>query len=263
MITHKDTLNDTKTDTVSSHPARHTVCLCDINCKHVFSCWLAVLNTLPHDDVIKWKHFPLHWPFVRGIHRSPVYSPHKGQWRGASIFSLIYAWTNCFANNREAGDLRRHRAHYAVTVMGFCLLCSQRQSSPAFYPSLTDHIYKRTKMNPYRQKSLKYVVDPQFLSDVISTLGSGDVYMSQQATGLHAWASRMKCPARFVSHLHEICIYIWVVYSLCFFCCLFITVTWWYVWCIEWASGNQEDVQACLVTLWLFIISATVYTKPL
>ena len=23
-----------------------------------------------HDDVIKWKHFPRHWPFVRGIHRS-------------------------------------------------------------------------------------------------------------------------------------------------------------------------------------------------
>ena len=75
-----------------------------------------------------------------------------------------------------------------------------------------------------------------------------------QATGLGAWASRMKCPARFVSHLHEICIYILVVYSLCFFCCLFITVTWWYVWCIEWAGGNQEEVQACLVTLWLFIL---------
>ena len=73
--------------------------------------------------------------------------------------------------------------------------------------------------------------------------------------GLDVWASRVKCPARFVSHLHEICIYIWVVYSLCFFCCLFITVTWWHVWCIEWASGNQEEVQACLVTLWLFIIS--------
>ena len=76
-----------------------------------------------------------------------------------------------------------------------------------------------------------------------------------QATGLDAWASRVKCPARFVSHLHEICIYIWVVYSLCVFCCLFITVTWWYVWCIEWESGNQEEVQACLVTLWLFITS--------
>ena len=25
-----------------------------------------------HDDVIKWKHFPCYWPFVRGVHRSPV-----------------------------------------------------------------------------------------------------------------------------------------------------------------------------------------------
>ena len=25
-----------------------------------------------HDDVIEWKHFPRYWPFVRGIHRSPV-----------------------------------------------------------------------------------------------------------------------------------------------------------------------------------------------
>ena len=39
-----------------------------------------------HDDVIKWKHFPRNWPFVRGLHRSPVNSPHKGQWRGALMF---------------------------------------------------------------------------------------------------------------------------------------------------------------------------------
>ena len=56
-------------------------------------------------------------------------------------------------------------------------------------------------------------------------------------------------------YMRYVYIYIWVVYSLCFFCCLFITVTRWYVWCIEGASGNQEEVQACLVTLWLFIIS--------
>ena len=39
-----------------------------------------------HDDVIKWKHFPRYWAFVRGIHRSPVDSPHKDHWRGALIF---------------------------------------------------------------------------------------------------------------------------------------------------------------------------------
>ena len=68
-----------------------------------------------HDDVIKWKHFPRHWPFVRGIHRGPAL--HKGQWRGALVLFLICAWTNGWVNNRDAGDLGRHRAHYDVTVM--------------------------------------------------------------------------------------------------------------------------------------------------
>ena len=70
-----------------------------------------------HDDVIKWKHFPRYWPFVWGIHRSPVNSPPKGQWHGAFMFTLICTWINRWVNNREAGDLRRYRAHYDVIVM--------------------------------------------------------------------------------------------------------------------------------------------------
>ena len=80
---------------------------------------IPALHTIKYenDDVIKWKHFPRYWPFVRGIHRSPVNSQHKGQWRGALVFSLICAWMNGWVNNSEAGDLRCHRAHYDVTVM--------------------------------------------------------------------------------------------------------------------------------------------------
>ena len=70
-----------------------------------------------HDDVIKWKHFPRYWPFVRGIHWSPVNSPHNGQWRGALMLSLICARINDWVNNGEAGDLRRTCAHYDVIVM--------------------------------------------------------------------------------------------------------------------------------------------------
>ena len=70
-----------------------------------------------HDDVIKWKHIPRYWLFVRGIHRSPVNSPNKGQWRGALIFSLVSTETIGWVSNRDAGDLRRHRAHYEVIVM--------------------------------------------------------------------------------------------------------------------------------------------------
>ena len=76
-----------------------------------------------HDDIIKWKHFPYHWPFVRGIYRSTVDSTHKGQWTGALMFSLICAWTNDWANNRDAGYLRCYHAHYDVTVMEL-LLCN-------------------------------------------------------------------------------------------------------------------------------------------
>ena len=70
-----------------------------------------------HDDVIKWKHFPRYWPFMRGIHRSPVNSSHKGQWRGALMFSLICTRINGWVSNRETGDLRRHQAHCDVIVM--------------------------------------------------------------------------------------------------------------------------------------------------
>ena len=68
-----------------------------------------------------WRHqletFPRYWPFVRVTHGSPVDSPPKGQWLEALRFSLICAWTNGWANNRDAAELRRHRAHYDVTVM--------------------------------------------------------------------------------------------------------------------------------------------------
>ena len=73
----------------------------------------------PHDDVIKWKHFPCYWPFVRGIHRSPVSPLPKAS---DAVFSLICAWTEGWVNNRDAGDLRRHCAHHDITVMIWCAL---------------------------------------------------------------------------------------------------------------------------------------------
>ena len=76
-----------------------------------------VLNI--HYDVIKWKYFPCHWPFVRENSPVPVNSPHKGQWRGALMSSLICARINDWVNNRQAGDWRCHCGHYNVNVMIF------------------------------------------------------------------------------------------------------------------------------------------------
>ena len=101
--TTSDVTNDDKVDIMSS------------SCR-IFQIGIET-SVLMHEDVIEWKHFPRYWSFVRGIHRSPVNSLHTGQWRGALMFSLICARINGWVNNREAGDLRRHRAHYDVIVM--------------------------------------------------------------------------------------------------------------------------------------------------
>ena len=97
-------------------------------------------NLAEHDDVIKWKHFPRYWPFVRGIHWSLVIFPHNGQWRRVLMFSLICAWTNAWVNNRDAGDLRPYCPHFYVFVMSnvlyllhttvqkaeYCIACEQK-----------------------------------------------------------------------------------------------------------------------------------------
>ena len=113
-----------------------------LNHLYASSCQLSQWG---HDDVIKWKHFPRCWPFVRGIHRSPANSPHQGQWRGVMMLLLICAWINGWINNREANDLRRHRTHYDITVMHvwittkhnkaqtvFCLCIERRNICAAF-----------------------------------------------------------------------------------------------------------------------------------
>ena len=85
-------------------------------CIFVYPCIIS------HDNVIKWNHFPRYWLFARGIHRSPVNSPRKGQWRGAFIFLWSAPWINGWVNNRNAGDLRRRCTHYDVTVMQRCTI---------------------------------------------------------------------------------------------------------------------------------------------
>ena len=85
----------------------------------------AMLKNIHHLRRLKhllWRHemetFSALLAFCAGNSpRSPVNSPHKGQRRGAFMFSLICTWTNSWANNRDAGDLRCHRAHYDVIVM--------------------------------------------------------------------------------------------------------------------------------------------------
>ena len=97
----------------------------DISSHHGAKCWKCFIQGHPkyllHKNgyVSWWRHqmetFSALLVLCAG--NSPVTSPHKGQWRGALMFSLTCAWINDWVNNREAGDWRRHSAHYDVTAM--------------------------------------------------------------------------------------------------------------------------------------------------
>ena len=83
--------------------------------------WLSFM--FPQYETISpwWRHqmetFPALLALCAG--NSPVTGefPHKDQWRGALIISLIFAGINGWVNNRGAGDSSRHRAHYDITVV--------------------------------------------------------------------------------------------------------------------------------------------------
>ena len=81
------------------------------------SFYVQFTNRVTLDDVTNRNIFRVALLALCAVHRSPLNSPHNGQWRGALMFSLICAWINGWVNNREAGDLRRHRAHYDVSAL--------------------------------------------------------------------------------------------------------------------------------------------------
>ena len=66
---------------------------------------------------------------TRCVGNSPVpgeFPTQRPVTRSFDVWSLIYARIHGSVNKGEAGDLRRHRAHYEVTVMRFCWhLCAK------------------------------------------------------------------------------------------------------------------------------------------
>ena len=81
--------------------------------------WWRGTNTFKfcHDDVIRWKHFPR---YCAG--NSPVPGEFPAQRPVTRSFDVFFDRITGWVNNGEAGDLRRHRAHYDVIVM--CFACA-------------------------------------------------------------------------------------------------------------------------------------------
>ena len=132
-----------------------------VSCHYRNQCWLLINGFLwdsPDNNFTVeaqatwWRHqmetFSALLALVRGIHRSPVTSPHKDQWRGALMFTLICARINGWVNNREAGDLRRHRAHFDVIVM--TILCNEFEN----YTSKISAIFPRRQWVNLKNKTV-------------------------------------------------------------------------------------------------------------
>ena len=77
-------------------------------------------NTFVH--MSWWRHLMETYSALLaiGARNSPMNFPHKGQWRGALILSLICAWLNGRVINREVGDLIHYHAHCDIIIM-YCL----------------------------------------------------------------------------------------------------------------------------------------------
>ena len=101
-----------------------------------------------HNDVVKWKYFSVLLALVQEIHRSPVNSPCKGQWRGTMMFSLLCVRINGWVNNCEYGDLKRHQAHYDVIVMSS--MSTKSCSKDRFWSECTE---SNTKKLSKRQRN--------------------------------------------------------------------------------------------------------------
>ena len=110
---------------------------------------LVISQTFLHNSKSWWRHqmetFSALMALCAGNSPVPVNSPHKGQWRGALMFSLICAQINDWVNNREAGNLRRHRGHCDVTVMVQDLLVISSHRAKRLFITIWNWVFLRSQ----------------------------------------------------------------------------------------------------------------------
>ena len=109
---------------LKTYPYHDVICTVQkyaVNTKNVAKVLLVVFKvSFTGTKRVSWRHQMDTFSASLAIcKRPPVDSPHNDQWRGVLMFSLICAWTNRWANNRDAGDFRCHRVHYDVTVTDY------------------------------------------------------------------------------------------------------------------------------------------------
>ena len=112
--------------------------------------------------------------------------------------------------------------------------CALLSSGPRFNIKKTSYQYRKYHCGD------KTILRPSYLHNGISYTGKmTSLYWTSNGSwciGIKGEMSGTVC----VTFTWDIYIYIWVVYSFCLFCCLFIIVTWWYMWCIVWQVASKR-----------------------
>ena len=140
--------------------------------------WLFAIRNIASGFVIKrsiagrawWRHqmetFSALMAICAGNSTVPVTFPHKGQWRGALMFSLICVWINGWViNNHEAGDLRRYRAHYDVIAMVKTISNSSLIMNHCHWPNKPRLMsYVQLILSPYSKSSHFFHDDSKHLT---------------------------------------------------------------------------------------------------
>ena len=131
-------------------------------------------------------------------------SPHKGQWRGALMLSLICAWINGWVNNGEAGNLKRHRVHYDVTVVtqerypitrtqlcgSLCVVCTSY-----FFNNLPYYVSDFTENVPVNKRSSWFrwhvanKTDDKALSKTAMVQFSNTYMLQELMLGITVWST--------------------------------------------------------------------------
>ena len=162
---------------------------------------------------------------------APVKSPHNGQWRGALMLSLICPWINDWLNNREAGDLRRHRGHYDVNVMcvQLCFSLGSDSKRNAQNQSEDSEIYGQIFM--ILKSKWACCDDPSFSINFLPfryTYGKGyPVHVHRQASVPHhvtAHGHKRKCCTNIVISPNKF-IYRTDLYMDCIYACVLFLVS--------------------------------------
>ena len=142
-------------------------------------------------DLSWWRHqmeaFSAQLTLCAG--NSPVHGefPAQSQWRGAFMLSLICLWINGWVNNREAGDLRRYRAHYDVTVMCILTITLEVACEPLCDSAVNSIMSQFVDRNAHYNDVIMSTIASQItsLTIVYSTVYSGvDQRKHQSSTSL-------------------------------------------------------------------------------